>query len=442
MAELRFTVDWQSRGDVDPRFGETTANLGITLGELVLTQNVDIWSRTTRDQVLVSAYPLAMWIASSWWRLHHEVLPVVSGKIPPTDWRLSHEMTAANCGYVWPLLAFSTDRKSMSVWAEQFPPGAGHSVRYLTGIQEPSFISMRDFSLACGNFVESVLARLDATAQRDSDLLGLWSLIQADSSDPAELVNRRIEAQFGFDPESCPSKLLTELISIEKDKGEDVLAELATVRFWDQSQSAQSIRELFDASGIEAQPELPKLSSRSFAGEPWRQAKADADYFRAAIGAGEGLVPNSKLAELLGIDFALVESPFVKGRPPAAIAGHIDERTVRIIPRRRHPVGYRFELARIIGGYSDAVLRDGNSWIASTDSGTARQKYQRAFAAEFLCPIEPLAAFLENDFSDDAIEDAATRFQVSEKTVVAQLMNNHYLPRSATDLSPPYSMVA
>lgn len=442
MTELRFTLDWQSREDVDPHLGETTANLGITLANTVLTQNVDIWSRTTRDQVLVSVYPLAMWIASSWWRLQHEVLPANLRSMPVPDWRLSHEMTAANCGYVWPLLAFSTDRKSMSVWAEPFPPDAGHSVRYLTGLQMPALIPMQDFTFACQDLIQNVLARLDATGLGNSDLAQLWSLVMADSSDPTEMRNRRIEAQFGFDAECCPTELLSELISIEADKGEDVLAELAAVRSWPKGQSAQSIRELFNASGIEAQPELPSLSPRSFPREPWRQAKADADQFRKTIGAGEGLVPNSKLAELLGMDFALLEDTMVRDRPPAAVAGHIDDTTIRIVPRKRHPVAHRFELARIIGGYSDAVLRDGNSWIASTDSGTARQKYQRAFAAELLCPIGPLANFLESDFSDDAIEDAATRFQVSDRTVVAQLMNNHYLPRSEAEFSPPYSMVA
>lgn len=362
--------------------------------------------------------------------------------MPPLDWRLGHEMTASGYGYVWPLLAFSTDRKSMNIWAEPFPPDAGHSVRYLTGTQMPALIPMKDFTFACRDFVQNVLERLDATGHQHSDLAELWSLILADSSDPAEMQNRRIEAQFGFDPKSCPIGLLSELKAIEKEKGEDVLAELATVRSWQRDQSARSIRELFETSGIEAQPELPPLSELSFPGEPWRQAKADAGSFRAAIGAGKGLVPNSKLAELLGIDFALVENPFVAGRPPAAVAGSIDGHTIRIVTRRRHPIAHRFELARIIGGYSDAVLRDGNSWIASTDSGTARQKYQRAFAAEFLCPIEPLASFLDGDFSDDAIEDAATKFQVSDRTVAAQLMNNHFLPRSAVDSGPPYSMVA
>jgi hypothetical protein len=47
----------------------------------------------------------------------------------------------------------------------------------------------------------------------------------------------------------------------------------------------------------------------------------------------------------------------------------------------------------------------------SADLATARQKFQRAFAAEFLCPINSLVEYLSEDFSDTALEDAALRFR-------------------------------
>ena len=63
------------------------------------------------------------------------------------------------------------------------------------------------------------------------------------------------------------------------------------------------------------------------------------------------------------------------------------------------------------------------------DKATARQQYQKAFAAELLCPIDALTAFLEDDYSDVAIDEAAGHFGVSPMAVNALLANNNILAR-------------
>ena len=334
----------------------------------------------------------------------------------------------------------------MNVWAEQFPPNGGHSVRYLAGLSSTASIPMSSFTSTCRDFIEQVLERLTFTKCADSDLARLWSLVLADLDDPLENRNRRIEAQFGFDPEACPGDLLADLLAIEDDRGEDVLAELAAAQTWPDGNSAHSIRELFEAPGIEAQPELPELPALHTPAEPWRQASADAAALRREINAGDAAVSNRILADLLGIGLRALEDHPESGGQPAAIAGRIDDHRMRFVPRKRHPVTRRFEWARLIGGYVDAIARDGNAWLASTDARTVRQKYQRAFAAEFLCPIEHLSAFLDGDLSSNRIEDAAAKFDVSDLTVsnqlmTNQLMNNRILPRQDTDFGRPYSMV-
>ena len=80
----------------------------------------------------------------------------------------------------------------------------------------------------------------------------------------------------------------------------------------------------------------------------------------------------------------------------------------------------------------------------STDLSTARQKFQRAFAAEFLCPIDELKAFLDDDYSESAIEDAAAHFDVSERTVESPLANNGVLSSvpvpDVLESRPPYPL--
>ncbi|MBN8454098.1 MAG: hypothetical protein J0M31_13580, partial [Candidatus Accumulibacter sp.] len=109
-------------------------------------------------------------------------------------------------------------------------------------------------------------------------------------------------------------------------------------------------------------------------------------------------------------------------------------------PRKRNPGGKRFELARFLGEYLRPAA-DELRWLVSTDLWTFRQKYQRAFAAEFLCPIDSLTSFLNGDFSSYAIEEAAAEFDVSEQTVTSLLRNNGYMHDHWTD-GMPYRMAA
>ncbi len=67
---------------------------------------------------------------------------------------------------------------------------------------------------------------------------------------------------------------------------------------------------------------------------------------------------------------------------------------------------------------------DQDTWLLETDTHTARQQSQRAFAAEFLCPIASLQSVLQGDLSDARLDDAADYFQVSELIVRRQLVNN------------------
>lgn len=97
--------------------------------------------------------------------------------------------------------------------------------------------------------------------------------------------------------------------------------------------------------------------------------------------------------------------------------------------RKRNRPGVRFEAARFIVGHLLASPRE--RWLPAKDAKTARQKVQRAFAAEFLCPFDALEKFLEGDFSPEAIEEAGTRFGVSELAVKSHLANHGKIPFGA-----------
>jgi Zn-dependent peptidase ImmA (M78 family) len=70
--------------------------------------------------------------------------------------------------------------------------------------------------------------------------------------------------------------------------------------------------------------------------------------------------------------------------------------------------------------------------LPATHAKTARQKFQRAFAQEFLCPIEALKQKLETSQpNEDDISNAAKYFYVSPLLVRTTLVNKGALDREA-----------
>ena len=88
----------------------------------------------------------------------------------------------------------------------------------------------------------------------------------------------------------------------------------------------------------------------------------------------------------------------------------------------------RFELSRILG---DAIINPSSNeeWLVASDYNSTRQKSQRAFAAELLCPIGSLDTFLDGDYSAENQEEAARHYNVSLQTINSLLVNNRLIGR-------------
>lgn len=443
MSELRIKHEWSSYDDALAEVGETTARVGIFLDSYCLTKNHDMFSKTVRDQIHVSLYPLAMWFASSWWRLHYEVLPDSARNAPSHDWRMSHEMASANMGFVWPQILFSPDSESVQVWARASQETKEESVRFLNGLDFPHSIPKGNFTQEVASLIEDVIARLHEVGCQNSDLAAIWGFICEDLNSPKELRKRRLEAVLGFDPESCPESLIQQAIDVEEKVGADSFSELSGAYALDAENRLKAIQSLIQAEGVEGTPDdMLHFNVEHRAREPWQIAVLAAKELRRKIGNTLGLIDSSTIHELLGLPATSFRDGIPGSSAKASVAGPIGRGKMKFLPRRTHPASQRFELARFIGDYVRETTRSPDSWLVSADLSTARQKFQRAFAAEFLCPIDSLVNYLSDDFSEAALEEAANHFVVSERTVESLLMNNGYLPRYAANYGMPYSVVA
>ncbi|MCY4287945.1 MAG: hypothetical protein OXC63_05075 [Aestuariivita sp.] len=444
MTNFKINYEWSPHNDARPEVGETSAHVRIFLDGFCLTKNENIWSNKTNEEVYVSLYPLAMWLASSWWRLHYEVLPDSRRKAPSHDWRMSHEMAAANMGFVWPNIVFSADSDSVHIWAQASRSNVKESVSFSCGLDAARSIPKTDFTQAVSSLIEGVLAQLQSVGCRNSDLAELWNFISKDLTNPGEHRKRRLEAELGFDPEHCPKDLLTEAVDLDEMIGENSFSELSGAYAENAENRLETMQELVQSEGLKGTPDksLHDLSITSTGREPWQVAVSAARELRAKLGETHGALKDRTLPDLLGLTEAGLEEWRPNVRHKASIAGSDDEKKLNIILRKTHPIAKRFELARLVGDYARVKMDNAHSCLVAADLSTARQKYQRAFAAEFLCPIDSLVEYLDGDFSETALEDAANHFSVSEKTVEALLMNNRYLPGYPPDSSMPYSLTS
>ncbi|MDS4041931.1 MAG: hypothetical protein RKP20_12225 [Candidatus Competibacter sp.] len=430
MFEVR--QSWISIEGGEPEFHHTMAQLEIFVNGCNLTRNENIWSQSVHDSVIVSTYPLALWILQSWWRLLYEPLPPHG--TPVNDWRMAHELGAANYGFVWPKIIFVSDSKNIQIWAIPSDGGSQQSVRYLNGLNPPASISIPEFRDSILDFLSTTNNRLNSLRFPHSDLSELLKIILDEQRDEASSTYRKLEAVMGFDPDECPSSTMNYALQLRQNYGEETLMELAPVYG---KAALKPIEQFISAEGVFGKPsftiwhEAKQIKSVL---APWKMAVKDAQRIRKQVGNENGLIKTEVLFDLLGVASEDVRKWEPTNRASVSVGIPMNShQQIKFVPRKRHPISKRFELSRYIGDY---LYAGKNLWLTNTDLGTARQRYQRAFAAEFLCPIDGLIEFLQNDFSDEAIDDAADYFDVSQQMITSLLANNHVIEKIPQDEIP------
>ena len=367
MVDLRFELDWASAGSGDPAVRATAARLGIYVGDTSLTRSEDIWSKTVSDRVLVSAYPLAMWLASSWWRLNFE--PVSSSRTRPAhDWRMAHELGAANHGYVWPSVVMAADGEFMQVWAapSQSPE---QSLQYLQGLVRPQFIALGRFQQSVDVFIRTILNRLNATDLGGSDLAQLWSFVQEDLANREVFRRRKLEAELGFDPEECPEEVLEAALQWEGTVGDTALTELApAIAQAGGAPDLDTIGRLAEMRGLIGRPLLqPGDIHQARDGLPWERAVSAARALRQMINNRREPLRDRNLYDLLGLTTDQISNWQVpSARSQLAVAMPVDSNQLEYVPRKRNPQAKRFELARFLGEHLNRDTNQGGCFVSGT----------------------------------------------------------------------------
>jgi hypothetical protein len=425
MSTVEFRVDdWIQAEDPDPRRACTSAELVIIVDDVAVTRLLDMGSRTVTDRARVPLYPLAEWLAANWWRLHAEA-PYEGGGYPPLDWRLSHDLSAIGGGFVWPRLRFASDGQTIQATARAARNAPWEPVRHLNDLQPARAVTVQNFDRAVEELINLVLRRMNDLGVPAEPLASIWKDVVAERSD-TEVVEWRVwEARLGYDPEQAPERLMKQVASLFGTAGKSATAEVAPLLNSPQPATIAQLEALARAPGVEA--DFPKHDIQmDFPSEiaPWDAGRRVAHLLRDSIGRSSGPISDQMLNDVLGAKAALENTP--AGDIPIALGVRAVNGTRATLHfRKRSRTGMRFQAARFLAEALRAPLDD--SWLPLTDRGTARQKFQRAFAAEFLAPINEIREAQDWRRSSDGFEELADHYGVSPLTIRSHLANHGLL---------------
>jgi hypothetical protein len=435
-ADQEFEIEierWEKAEHVDATVRVTAASLRISVADNIATRNIAPWLKSVRESASLAAYPLALWLTKSWWRLRWE--PAALGLAKP-DWRAAHELTfaaAADKDFEWPPLVMGSQGESLfAVCLPEKQQHSGSGLRYLDSFR--ASISGSEFERAVDKFVEQTIARLNGL---DSELSVLWSTLKKDRADPNRASYCRLEALLGFDLDKASPALIQAVESVNATVDPLAVDELVSAfgasRKDDPNDLASLVlntNDILHASlGLNGHmfrslPTATLHGDKAMKLPPWDIGKRLATQCRNVLGFGLEPISNERLGDLLSLTSAQLGDgglTIAQGLP-FGVAINADNDSTNFLFRRSAVEGRRFEAARFI---ADAQLSPPEStWMLETDTKTVRQRGQRAFAVEFLMPFDGLNDYLGRDFSDEKIEKAASHYGVSPIAAQLQLENN------------------
>lgn len=430
---------------LDSGSAEERATFGLfsmTANERLLTEGVDTANQKLSHGPYVSGYPLAEWIAWNWWRLRWE-LDRPAAEDDACRWDFAHRISTIGDGYVWPDITIFSD--GLQCFLVSAPSRSPDSLlfRYLGASRRPEVVPAKNLEETIDGFVEDILIRLEDRKLSDTNLHRLWKDLATERATPELARFRRLEAQLGCDPDEADEHVIRRHLAATATLGEDAMGELATDSAIhgsgpDGMMSADTIENFATRSGFDANPndaialddaeDVPRMGETVAA---WRVGVRTARALRTQERMDGEPICDTRLADFAGTTAGAI-SDTNRCSERISFLLHQESATIRLSLRSKWETGRRFDLARLIG---DRLLRHRaclpaeRLHPATRARSSYRQKMQRAFAAELLCPFASMDDMLRGDYSEESQSAVAEHFNVSPWTIGTQLVNHHRIDR-------------
>lgn len=415
---MKFSIDWEggdrSSDDIDLL---AAGALRVLVDRANVCEFREAWDGKAGEALPVSVYPLAEGVAMDWWRLFG-------------DRDAQFCATAHRGGYAMPDIRLEFDGVGFEVACRpcryENPP-----VYFPNGAAER--LERKDAERALGEFLAGVIGRLEERGVRDSGLQQQWRLVQASREDPEEAAFCEAAGALGLDAYDMSD---ADAAFIE-DSGAlfdgEALAEFLSGlrRVSGRKAAVDSIRRLESRPRYKSRlPELERLRAAapgdSGAGKrkPWEAGYRSAREARRMLDA-----PQSERFRSVTVLARCLGAPDFESAPLApevsALVETVHDETRVHLRRFGNQTGWLFAFARAIG---DAVANPPTRRSAVNSLHYAsRQACGRAFAAEFLAPIDEILSMRNDGLDTDAVAD---EFGVSAELVERQEDNADRIRRA------------
>lgn len=404
-------IDWQ----LEWLHGRSLGRLTMSIQGHCITEHEDFLDEhRVKPALIIDPLPLAEWLMANWWRLRWEG---EASRETRHDWRMSHCLAAASGGVPWPTACFSSDGESIYCQARP-TEGQLASLRFLNAVE--SWVPASAFEGA----VDTILAQTLEQVDQDHALHQLWHQLQEERSSWQASAWRRLEARMGYDPDMAPEWLMERLIDMSQKIGMQAVEEVASESLDNPVARIQEMQQELQHSPLRMRhcgKELSQDTGATPAGYdvPWKRAERVARSVRQQLGIGNEPISNQRLSEYLEIPGSVLESQY---STQSWGGGLRDSDGVHFQLSAGRETSRRFSVARLLGDHLDTP--ESETLLPITKAKTARQKFQRAFAQELLCPIQGLVEWLDTEAPDEEqIENAADFFHVSPMVVEHTLEN-------------------
>lgn len=413
---MRYSVDWHDdAGNAALEERATVADVRFWLEE----QNVSLHLRGTEsiDHVTISLYGIAEGLAHGWWSLF-------GGRDRSTSLRQFRS------GFVVPDLRFEFDGAVFEISAHQSTyrnPG----VRFWAGPTE--IMDRASAEALLSDFIERVLDRLDIREVRQTSAALRWARVKASRADREESTFCESAGALGLDPYSIPERGTAAIEDASaRFEGEPLTEFLAGTGGADEHRLLQWVDAVdrrprhtarvadLRAMATEAAERAPMRPIEESWALGYRRARA----FRRVLDANhaERFRSFRPLAEKLGASRSFELAAPVDGLR-ALRSDYPDG--VRIHLRRSGSTpaasaSHLFTFARAVG--DAACFPEETRAPVNGLQAAYRQAAGRAFAAEFLAPVDEVRT-MRVDGRDSA--SVAEEFGVSSAVVDRQLENQH-----------------
>lgn len=428
MAQLEFDLDWmEAEGVNGPELAATWARLRIKAGASAVTLVLDERARTVRDHLYVSLYPMAEWLATNWWFLASEVESQTNRD--DAGFRRRHSLAANREGYAYPdLHVFPLGNLTRLIWHRGGSPWA--KVRLLDAGE--LLIDSAEFREVCGDFVDSVVARLVCLGIEDTPLQQEWNAVQ--TADLEEVDFCRAAAGLGWDPYAIDEAKQNEVLVLADQFGTTLAeaipalnADHATDGWTIVEQALEEAKRCNTLSLDRIFSVQDRVARQSTSARPWQAGYELAGALRRELGIdGEPLPSMEALARVLGDEAigAATTRVAVNGGATILVDGLVgcgEDDAPAFAFRKRGEYGRRFHFCRAIA----ELLWRPRTEALLTPIPTARQQSNRAFAAEFLAPSTGLRRKVrQTTLDEEDVDELATEFGVPSLVIAHQLANH------------------